>query len=61
MSSRDHVLPGEDADAAYVLEEVFSRRGLRVLSRSRAASVERTGDGVRVTLIDGTVVEGSHC
>ena len=60
MSSRDHVLPGEDADAAYVLEEVFSRRGLRVLSRSRAASVE-PGDEVRVTLIDGTVVEGSHC
>jgi NAD(P)H dehydrogenase (quinone) len=61
VSSRDHVLPGEDADAAYVLEDVFSRRGLRVLSRSRAASVERTGDGVRVTLTDGTVVEGSHC
>ena len=61
VSSRDHVLPGEDADAAYVLEDVFSRRGLRVLSRSRAASAERVGDGVRVTLTDGSVVEGSHC
>jgi dihydrolipoamide dehydrogenase len=61
VSSRDHVLPGEDADAAYVLEDVFSRRGLRVLSRSRAASAERTGDGVRVVLTDGSVVEGSHC
>ncbi len=61
VSSRDRVLPGEDADAAYVLEDVFSRRGLSVLSRSRAASVQRVGDGVRVTLTDGRPIEGSHC
>jgi dihydrolipoamide dehydrogenase len=61
VSSRDRVLPGEDADAAHVLEEVFSRRGLRVLSRSRATSAERFGDGVRVTLTDGRAIEASHC
>nr|WP_239000718.1 NAD(P)H-quinone dehydrogenase [Jiangella asiatica] len=61
VSSRDRVLPGEDADAAYVLEEVFARRGLKVLSRSRAASVRRDGDGVVVTLTDGRAVRGSHC
>lgn len=61
VSSRDRVLPGEDADAAYVLQEVFARRGLTVLSRSRAASVRREGDGVVVTLTDGRTVEGSHC
>jgi NAD(P)H dehydrogenase (quinone) len=62
ISSRDRVLPGEDADAAYVLEDVFSRRGLTVLSRSRASSVRRNGDdGVVVTLTDGRAVEGSHC
>ena len=61
VSSRDRVLPGEDADAAYVLQEVFARRGLTVLSRSRAASVRRVGDGVEVTLTDGRTVEGSHC
>jgi len=61
VSSRDRVLPGEDADAAHVLEEVFARRGLTVLSRSRAASVARKGDGVLVTLEDGRTVEGSHC
>src|SRR5690606_14996394 len=32
-----------------------------VMSRSRAAGVERTGDGVVVTLEDGSKVEGSHC
>jgi NAD(P)H dehydrogenase (quinone) len=61
VSSRDRVLPGEDADAAEVLEQVFARRGMNVLSKSRMASVERVGDGVRVTLEDGRVVEGSHC
>ena len=32
VSSRDRVLPGEDADAAQVLEDVFARRGLTVLA-----------------------------
>ena len=61
VSSRDRVLPGEDVDAAEVLEEVFKRRGMTVMSRSRMQSVERIGDGVRVTLTDGRSVEGSHC
>jgi NAD(P)H dehydrogenase (quinone) len=61
VSSRDRVLPGEDADAAQVLEDVFTRRGMTVLGRSRAAAVKRTGDGVVVTLEDGRTVEGSHC
>jgi NAD(P)H dehydrogenase (quinone) len=60
VSSRDRVLPGEDADAAAVLEEVFTRRGMTVLGKSRAGSVKRDGDGVVVTLTDGRKVEGSH-
>ena len=61
VSSRDQVLPGEDHDAAIVLEKVFRRGGMTVLSKSRAQSVERVGDGVVVTLSDGRTVEGSHC
>ena len=61
VSSRDHVLPGEDPDAAAVLERVFKRGGMQVLSKARAQSVERSGDGVVVTLADGRTVEGSHC
>lgn len=61
VSSRDRVLPGSDVDAAVVLEEVFERRGVRVLSRSRAQTVERTDKGVVVTLSDGSTVTGSHC
>jgi pyruvate/2-oxoglutarate dehydrogenase complex dihydrolipoamide dehydrogenase (E3) component len=63
ISSRDQVLPGEDADAAAVLEDVFKRNGMTVLSKSRAESVvvNEDGTGVVATLADGRVVEGSHC
>jgi pyruvate/2-oxoglutarate dehydrogenase complex dihydrolipoamide dehydrogenase (E3) component len=61
VSSRDRVLPGEDPDAAQVLEDVFRRRGMTVMGRSRASTVERTSDGVRVGLTDGRTVDASHC
>jgi dihydrolipoamide dehydrogenase len=61
VSSRDRVLPHEDKDAAMVIEDVFRRRGMTVLGRSRAQAVHRKGDGVLVTLADGRIVSGSHC
>ncbi|GHG44556.1 NAD(P)H-quinone dehydrogenase [Flavimobilis marinus] len=64
VSSRDHVLPGEDPDAASLIEEVFRDRGMTVMSRSRAESARVVGEGpdahVEVTLADGQVIEGSH-
>ncbi len=62
ISSRDRVLPGEDEDAATVLENVFERKGVRVMPRSRAeaACYNEAGDGVIVTLGDGRKVAGSH-
>ncbi|MGI8949121.1 MAG: NAD(P)H-quinone dehydrogenase [Ornithinimicrobium sp.] len=60
VSSREQVLPGKDADAATVLEDVFKRRGMNVLGRSRAQGVCLDGDGVVVTLTDGREVPGSH-
>lgn len=60
VSSRDTVLPGEDADAAALIEKVFIRNGMRVLAKSRADKVRNTGSGVEVTLSDGTVISGSH-
>jgi len=60
VSSRDRVLPGEDPDAAAVIEDAFTSRGMTVLGRSRASAVRRTAEGVVVTLADGSTVEGSH-
>ncbi len=61
VSSRDRVLPGEDADASAVLEDVLTRRGMNVLGQSRMQSVTRDDDLVTVTLTDGRTVSGSHC
>ena len=61
VSSRDRVLPGEDEDAAELIEDVFTERGMTVMGQSRMASVRRDGDQVVVTLTDGREVVGSHC
>ncbi len=61
VSSRERVLPHEDADAAVVVEDVFRRRGMTVLGKSRAERVTRSGDGVTVALADGRTVRGTHC
>jgi dihydrolipoamide dehydrogenase len=61
VSSRDRVMPSEDEDAALLLEEVFTRRGMHIEKQARATAVQRKGDGVVVELADGRRVEGSHC
>lgn len=61
VSSRDYVLPGEDLDAAKVLENVFTRGGMRIMNKVRADSVVNTGDGVKVALSSGEILIGSHC
>jgi pyruvate/2-oxoglutarate dehydrogenase complex dihydrolipoamide dehydrogenase (E3) component len=60
VSSRDRVLPGEDPDAADVIERVFTSRGGTLVKQARAAGVRRDGDGVLVDLVDGRTVGGSH-
>ncbi|MFT3969357.1 MAG: NAD(P)H-quinone dehydrogenase [Micropruina sp.] len=61
VSSRDQVLPGEDADAGRVVQQVFERSGMTILSRSRAQAARVEGDEVVVELADGRTVTGSHC
>jgi dihydrolipoamide dehydrogenase len=60
VSSRDRVLPGEDPDAAEVIEQVFTSRGGTLVRQARASAVKVVGDGVVVELADGRTVEGSH-
>lgn len=60
VSSREKVLPGEDPEAADVIERVFTQRGGTLIKQARAASVSRVGDGVEVQLVDGRTVAGSH-
>ena len=60
VSSRDRVLPSEDADAAAVVEHVFTAHGGTLVKHARATAVRRTEKGVLVELADGRTVEGSH-
>ena len=60
VSSRDRVLPGEDPDAAAVIETVFTSRGGTLVKQARAAGVRRGSAGVVVDLVDGRTVHGSH-
>ncbi|MEU5562377.1 NAD(P)H-quinone dehydrogenase [Micromonospora musae] len=60
VSSRDRVMPQEDADAAQAIERVFRAKGMSILNNSRADAVRRTEDGVEVELSDGRKVYGSH-
>ena len=60
VSSRDRMLPHEDEDAALVLEDALAERGVELVKHARAEQIERTDDGVRVTLSDGRTVDGSH-
>jgi dihydrolipoamide dehydrogenase len=61
VSSRDYVLPGEDMDAALLIEDVFRREGMNIMKNSRADKIEKTSTGIKVTLADGKTIEGSHC
>jgi len=60
VSSRDHVLPHEDIDAAQAIESVFVDRGMTIIPNARAMSVAAEGDGVKVKLADGTDLSGTH-
>jgi len=60
VSSRQKVLPGEDPDAADVIEQVFTSAGGMLMKQARAQGVKRTADGVEVMLTDGRTVTGSH-
>ncbi len=60
ISSRDRLMPQEDADAANVIAEVFAKRGMTIMPNARAIAARRTASGVAVELADGRTVTGSH-
>jgi dihydrolipoamide dehydrogenase len=70
ISSREQVLPGEDPDAAAVIEDSFERWGAVIHRRQRAVDLERSADGVRVKVApssggevqpgENEWVEGTH-
>jgi dihydrolipoamide dehydrogenase len=60
VSNRDQILPGEDPDAAALIEASFERWGMTIHRRRRALAVEHDGGGVRVRIGGEEWIEGSH-
>ncbi len=44
----DRILPGEDEEVSTALEKSLTKRGLRILTKSKTGKVETTGKGVKV-------------
>jgi pyruvate/2-oxoglutarate dehydrogenase complex dihydrolipoamide dehydrogenase (E3) component len=60
VEHNEHLLARVDADAGTLLAERFEQDGIRVLVGTRAASVERNGNGIRVALEDGDALEANR-
>ena len=57
IEALDHLVPNEDEDVSKGLERAFRKRGISFRTGARFKEAERAGDGVRVTLESGDVVE----
>jgi len=53
VEAMDHILPTEDTEACVLLEKIFKREGIRVLTKTRATGLRKTSKDVTVVLEDG--------
>src|SRR5204863_3813066 len=49
----DHLLPNEDEDLSRLLERSFTNRGIDVRIKTKTDKIEKTDNGVRLTLSGG--------
>ena len=52
----DQILRGFDDDLRNHLAEEMKKKGIEILTKSDVDKIERSGDGVRVTLCDGSLI-----
>lgn len=57
----DRPCPLEDADCSAEIARSFKKQGIEIKTGVFCKSVVRKGDGVEVTLADGSVLTSSHC
>ncbi len=60
VEALDRLLPLEEPEAGAMLRDVFEAEGIAVHTGVMASEVARRGEGVAVTLSDGTVVEADR-
>ena len=47
----DHLLPIEDEDVSILLERIFKKRGINVLTKHKASKIEKTATGIKATIV----------
>ncbi len=57
----DRICPLEDVDCSTEMARAFKKQGIEIKTGSFCKSVVRKGDGVEVTLADGTVLTAAQC
>ena len=61
LNAHERLLGWLDPEASHLLEEAFTQSGMVIRHGARAASVERSGLGVNITLDDGTLAQADMC
>lgn len=61
LEAAPRITPLEDEDCSAELARSFKKQGIDVRTGVACRSVTRDGDGVRVTLGDGSTLTASHC
>lgn len=56
IEGRDRLLAMEEPEASTILETVFDREGITILTNRRAEKVKQSGDDIVVTLDDGSAI-----
>jgi pyruvate/2-oxoglutarate dehydrogenase complex dihydrolipoamide dehydrogenase (E3) component len=55
-----HLIPNEEIEACDLLQKIFAGEGIDVRTGAKAERVDRAGDGIAVTLDDGSQVSGER-
>ncbi len=55
-----HLLPNEDPESSAVLEKEYKKAGIKFMTNTRVDSLEKTKDGVKMTLADGETLEADQ-
>jgi dihydrolipoamide dehydrogenase len=53
----DHLLPIEDEDVSIALERSFTKRGIKVMTKTKTEKLEKSGNGVKLILSGGATVD----
>jgi dihydrolipoamide dehydrogenase len=55
-----HLLPNEEPEVSAVLEKAYKKLGIKFHTDTRVETVEKTEDGVKVALQDGSTIEADQ-